>query len=149
MTEMKSVYCAVGTGSLNKAVCASSLKGQFLPLTRGCCPQHAVSNRPNSVSCFHIGVTHSRQRVLTILTLTQPYQTLKHLAVALGQNVIYYSLLVKVDFQYRYSKFSCLVCKYLYQWLSIILGSLVQCQDIGIVKYQEQSHCGDDFFGYR
>ena len=27
MTEMKSVYCAVRTGSLNKAVCASSLKG--------------------------------------------------------------------------------------------------------------------------
>jgi len=24
---MKSVYCAVRTGSLNKAVCASSLKG--------------------------------------------------------------------------------------------------------------------------
>ena len=32
---MKSVYCAVRTGSLNKAVCASSLKGsfQFLPST--------------------------------------------------------------------------------------------------------------------
>ena len=28
MTEMKSVYSAVRTGSLNKAVCASSLKGQ-------------------------------------------------------------------------------------------------------------------------
>ena len=27
ITEMKSVYCAVWTGSLNKAVCASSLKG--------------------------------------------------------------------------------------------------------------------------
>ena len=27
ITEMKSVYCAVRTGSLNKAVCASSLKG--------------------------------------------------------------------------------------------------------------------------
>jgi hypothetical protein len=27
MTEMKSVYSAVRTGSLNKAVCASSLKG--------------------------------------------------------------------------------------------------------------------------
>jgi hypothetical protein len=27
ITEMKSVYSAVGTGSLNKAVCASSLKG--------------------------------------------------------------------------------------------------------------------------
>ena len=26
-TEMKSVYCAVRTGSLTKAVCASSLKG--------------------------------------------------------------------------------------------------------------------------
>jgi hypothetical protein len=29
MTEMKSVYSAVGTESLNKAVCASSLKGQI------------------------------------------------------------------------------------------------------------------------
>jgi hypothetical protein len=28
---MKSVYCAVRTGSLNKAVCASSLKGYFSP----------------------------------------------------------------------------------------------------------------------
>jgi hypothetical protein len=28
ITEMKSVYCAVRTGSLNKAVCASSLKGR-------------------------------------------------------------------------------------------------------------------------
>ena len=28
ITEMKSVYCAVRTGSLNKAVCASYLKGQ-------------------------------------------------------------------------------------------------------------------------
>jgi len=27
MTEMKSVYSAVGTGSLNKVVCVSSLKG--------------------------------------------------------------------------------------------------------------------------
>ena len=27
ITEMKSVYCAVRTGYLNKAVCASSLKG--------------------------------------------------------------------------------------------------------------------------
>jgi hypothetical protein len=27
ITEMKSVYCAVRTGSLNKAVCTSSLKG--------------------------------------------------------------------------------------------------------------------------
>ena len=27
ITEMKSVYCAVRTGSLNKAVCASSLNG--------------------------------------------------------------------------------------------------------------------------
>ena len=27
ITDMKSVYCAVRTGSLNKAVCASSLKG--------------------------------------------------------------------------------------------------------------------------
>ena len=27
ITEMKSVYCAVRTGSLDKAVCASSLKG--------------------------------------------------------------------------------------------------------------------------
>ena len=29
ITEVKSVYCAVRTGSLNKEVCASSLKGQF------------------------------------------------------------------------------------------------------------------------
>jgi hypothetical protein len=28
--EMKSVYCAVRTGSLNKAVCASSLKGVYM-----------------------------------------------------------------------------------------------------------------------
>ena len=27
ITELKSVYCAVRTGSLNKAVCASCLKG--------------------------------------------------------------------------------------------------------------------------
>ena len=30
MTEMKSVYSAVRTGSLNKAVCASSVKGKYL-----------------------------------------------------------------------------------------------------------------------
>jgi hypothetical protein len=29
ITEMKSVYSAVRTGSLNKAVCVSSLKGQY------------------------------------------------------------------------------------------------------------------------
>jgi len=29
ITEMKSVYSVVRTGSLNKAVCASSVKGQF------------------------------------------------------------------------------------------------------------------------
>jgi hypothetical protein len=29
ITEMKSVYCTVQTGSLNKAVCALSLKGQY------------------------------------------------------------------------------------------------------------------------
>ena len=39
ITEMKSVYCAVRTGSLNKAVCASSVKGlsenkqRLVPLT--------------------------------------------------------------------------------------------------------------------
>jgi hypothetical protein len=27
ITEMKNVYCTVRAGSLNKAVCASSLKG--------------------------------------------------------------------------------------------------------------------------
>ena len=32
ITEMKSVYCAVRTGSLNKAVCASYLKGSYWPL---------------------------------------------------------------------------------------------------------------------
>ena len=32
MTEMKSVYSAVRTGSLNKAVCASSLKVKMLPI---------------------------------------------------------------------------------------------------------------------
>jgi len=31
---MKSVYCAVGTGSLNKAVCASSVKGQYSTETK-------------------------------------------------------------------------------------------------------------------
>jgi hypothetical protein len=30
ITEMKSVYCAVRTGSLNKAVCASTWKGYFV-----------------------------------------------------------------------------------------------------------------------
>ena len=30
ITEMKSVYCAVRTGSLNTAVCASSLEGLIL-----------------------------------------------------------------------------------------------------------------------
>ena len=36
ITEMKSVYCAVRTGSLNKAVCASSFKGlqRFVILSR-------------------------------------------------------------------------------------------------------------------
>jgi len=29
ITEMKSVYSAVRTGALNKAVCASSLKDEF------------------------------------------------------------------------------------------------------------------------
>ena len=29
ITEMKSVYCAVRTGPLNKAVCASYLKGKY------------------------------------------------------------------------------------------------------------------------
>jgi len=33
ITEMKSVYSAVRTGSLNKAVCASSVKGKTIPLT--------------------------------------------------------------------------------------------------------------------
>jgi len=39
ITEMESVYSAVRTGSLNKAVCASSLKGlsqnkqRLMPLT--------------------------------------------------------------------------------------------------------------------
>ena len=42
ITEMKSVYSAVRTGSLNKAVCASCLKGQILawrrfPRTETCC----------------------------------------------------------------------------------------------------------------
>ena len=32
ITEMKSVYCAVRTGSLNKVVCASYLKGNKAPL---------------------------------------------------------------------------------------------------------------------
>ena len=31
ITEMKSVYCAVQTGSLNKAACTSSLKGYLKP----------------------------------------------------------------------------------------------------------------------
>jgi hypothetical protein len=47
ITEMKSVYCAVRTGSLNKAVCASSLKGSsagtVLPHTTDCVYRH--SNR--------------------------------------------------------------------------------------------------------
>ena len=34
ITEIKSVYCAVRTGSLNKAVCPSSLKGSFYPQPR-------------------------------------------------------------------------------------------------------------------
>jgi len=35
ITEMKSVYSAVRTGSLNKAVCASSLKGSRKDLNDG------------------------------------------------------------------------------------------------------------------
>ena len=34
ITEIKSVYCAVRTGSLNKAVCASYLKGQLIAQKR-------------------------------------------------------------------------------------------------------------------
>jgi len=34
ITEMKSVYSAVQTGSLNKGVCASSLKGQRVKVER-------------------------------------------------------------------------------------------------------------------
>ena len=40
ITEMKSVYCAVRTGSLNKAVCASSLKGQLSFLSQFNYPYH-------------------------------------------------------------------------------------------------------------
>jgi hypothetical protein len=46
ITEMESVYCAVRIGSLNKAVCASSLKGWHL----------------ETVSCFSSKVKESRNR---------------------------------------------------------------------------------------
>jgi hypothetical protein len=36
ITEMKSVYSAVRTGSLNKAVCASSVKGSMIMLDTVC-----------------------------------------------------------------------------------------------------------------
>ena len=36
ITEIKSVYCAVRTGSLSKAVCASSLKGQCFLEKQSC-----------------------------------------------------------------------------------------------------------------
>jgi len=42
--EMKSVYSAVRTGSLNKAVCASSLKGYPLNVDRLIVPKHSVNN---------------------------------------------------------------------------------------------------------
>ena len=38
-TEMKNVYSAVRTGSLNKAVCASSLKGYSLKMGPVGCPE--------------------------------------------------------------------------------------------------------------
>ena len=42
ITEMKSVYCAVWTGSLNKAVCASSLKGYLRTNSDLCHLQHKL-----------------------------------------------------------------------------------------------------------
>ena len=50
ITQMKSVYCAVRTGSLNKAVCASYLKGWYLgkTLTKRNCMNGEISSRLNS-----------------------------------------------------------------------------------------------------
>ena len=42
MTEMKSVYSAVRTGSLNKAVCASSLNGYLRTNSNLCHLQHKL-----------------------------------------------------------------------------------------------------------
>ena len=42
ITEMKSVYCAVRTGNLNKAVCASSLKGYMRTNSDLCHLQHKL-----------------------------------------------------------------------------------------------------------
>jgi hypothetical protein len=42
ITEMKSVYSAVRTGSLNKAVCASSLKGYLRTNSDLCHLQHKL-----------------------------------------------------------------------------------------------------------
>ena len=54
VTEMKSVYSAVRTGSLNKAVCASSLKGQqsvyIYPWKLRFCCYFQLS--PSSIACF-------------------------------------------------------------------------------------------------
>jgi hypothetical protein len=55
ITEMKSVYCAVWTGYLNKAVCASSLKG-YLPSHNKMFTISAYSKKQhlhhNSIKCF-------------------------------------------------------------------------------------------------
>jgi hypothetical protein len=42
ITEMKSVYSAVRTGSLNKAVCASSLNGYLITNSDLCHLQHKL-----------------------------------------------------------------------------------------------------------
>ena len=62
ITEMRSVYCAVPTGSLNKTVCASSLKSQS-PYVQELQQKERVYSGPEhyirapsieEVSCYHM-----------------------------------------------------------------------------------------------
>jgi hypothetical protein len=52
VTEMKSVYSAVGTGSLNKAVWGSSLKGYLRTNSDLCHLQHKLSGFYNRDEVF-------------------------------------------------------------------------------------------------
>ena len=72
ITEMKTVYCAVRTGSLNKAVCASYLKGswrkQWLLLV--CLRNELLNfvNPPYSLSLSNQFLTKGLSSAITIIT---------------------------------------------------------------------------------
>jgi hypothetical protein len=61
ITEMKSVYCAVRTGSLNKAVCASYLRFKIShnsELVKYCCWLRYVIQNKMKIACFYVTAEH-------------------------------------------------------------------------------------------